>query len=802
MSDFFQDLRYGLRMMGKAPVVMAVAAISLALGISANTVTFSVANGFLFKSFPYENQDELVVVLENHRKNTDDEYVTPANYLDWRERATVFEDLIAYDVLPANLTGGDQPDRVQLVVTAPETLSMLGKEPFLGRDFRAEDGARGDVVVLSHAFWQQYFGESRDVLGREVTLDGTPHTVIGVMGPDFDFIPANVDVYRPTDWQDRREDRDNRSLMVMGRLRQGRSVDEAEAELAAIATQLEAEYPEANAGYGVRAITLRELFPGPTDTTLMYILMTVAGFVLIIACANIANLLLARAEGRQREVAVRTAMGAGRARILRQLLTESVLLATVGGALGTLLSVYGVRWVASAMPAEMPRSFMPILDATVLMYTVAMSMLAGMIFGIAPALHSFGEDIREALGENSRGGTATRKRNRLRNAFVIAELAAALALLVGGGVLMSAFDEIVERNPGFEVEGLLTAQLTVSEDRHPDDADVARFYENAIRELEDVFGTGAVAAMIDLPRSRGVADTAFTIDGREKPQTNEEPTADWQAVSPEYFTALGVPISSGRGLEPSDRDDGLPVVVVNQRFVDVFFPEEEPLDRHITVLGASRRIVGVSHNVFQTRMPREGGKIGPTLYLPMAQQPVRSMSLALRVSGEPAALAHAVRSAIWAVDPDQPVTAIQTLEEHIQTQLAGPRTISLVLGMFGVTALLLSTIGIYGVMAHSVVQRRREIEIRMALGAARNDVVGLVTRQGLRLTAIGLGLGAPIAYAIVRAIQSMVFSGDDAIDPTLIVAVTAMLIAVAFFATFLPALRASRVHPVRALQAE
>jgi len=275
MSDFVHDLRYGLRMMGKAPVVMAVAAISLALGISANTVTFSVANGFFFKPFPYENQDELVVVYENHRKNTDDEYVAPANYLDWRERATVFEDLIAYDVLPANLTGGDQPDRVQLAVIAPEMFSMLGKEPFLGRDFRAEDGAGGDVVVLSHAFWQQYFGESRDVLGSEVTLDGAPHTVIGVMGPDFDFIPANVDVYRPTDWQDRREDRDNRSLMVMGRLREGRTVDQAQAELSTIATQLEADYPEANAGYGVRAITLRELFPGPTDTTLMYILMTV-----------------------------------------------------------------------------------------------------------------------------------------------------------------------------------------------------------------------------------------------------------------------------------------------------------------------------------------------------------------------------------------------------------------------------------------------------------------------------------------------------------------------------------------------
>ena len=797
MTDFIQDIRYGLRMMVKAPVVMAVAAVSLAVGIAANTVTFSVANGFFFKPFPYADQDRLVVVYENHQKNLDDEGASPANYLDWRERSTVFEELIAYEIVRANLTGGDEPERVRLVNTSPETFGMMGRQPFIGRDFDTDEGAHGGVVMLSFPFWQRYFGEEASILGDEITVDGVPHTVIGVMPEDFDFIPANVDVYRPTDWTDSRDDR---SLLVMGRLVEGRGIEEAQAELEAVASQLETEYPDANAGYGVHAIPLRELFPGPTDTMLMYILMTVAGFVLLIACANIANLLLARAEGRQREIAVRTAMGAGRARILRQLLTESVLLAIVGGALGTLLSIYGVRGVAAGMPAELPRSFMPVLDATVLMYTLAISMLAGIVFGIAPALHSFAGDLRESLGE-TRGGTVSRQRNRLRSAFVVIELAAALALLVVGGVLLGIFTELVNRSPGFESEGVLTAQLTVSEDRYPSDADVFRFYEEAIRRLEEVSGIETVAAMNDLPRSRGVSNTEFTIDGREQPLVNEEPTADWQSVNPEYFSALGVPVSSGRALSDTDRTDTQLVTVVNERFVEVFLPDEEPLGTQITVLGASRQIVGVSKNVFQTRMPREGGKIGPALYLPMAQNPVRNMSLAMRASGEPAALASAVRAAIWKVAPAQPVTAIQTLDEHIATQLSGPRIISFVLALFGAAALMLSAIGIYGVMAHSVAQRTREIGIRMALGAAGKDVLKLVTRQGMSLAAIGLGVGAPLAYAMARAIQTM-FLATDMIDPKLIVGVTVTLAAVAFTATFLPALRASRVQPTRALQTE
>jgi predicted permease len=803
MWDFVRDVQFGLRMMLKTPLVMAVAAVSLALGISANTTTFSVANGFFFAPFPYENQDELLILWQNHRNETEDQPVSPANYLDFRERVTVFEDLIAYDVIPANMTGGDQPERVQLVETSPETLALLGREPFLGRAFETKEGVPGsrNVSILTYPFWQRTFGEDRDVLGETILLDGEPHTIVGIMPEDFDFIPADVDLFRPTNWEERKEDREERSLLVLGRLQEGRTVDEAQAEISTIGGQLREEYPEANEGYVFRTIVLRDFFPGPTDTILIYILLTVAGFVLLIACANIANLLLARAEARQREIAVRTALGAGRGRILRQLLTESVLLALLGGTLGTIASVYSIRGVATSMPAMLPRAFLPHLDGTVLLYTLGASVLAGMIFGVTPALHSFGDDIRESLGENSRGGTATRKRNRLRSAFVAAELAAALALLVGASVLMDIFDSLIMAGAGFDTKGVLTAQLTISEDRYPEDADVVRFQREVLRRLEETPGVESVATMINLPRSRGVAATDFTVDGRPPPPNNEEPQTDWQSVNPDYFDALGVPILRGRGLTGGDRQDTQPVVVVNESFVAGFFPDQDPIGAQITVFSSSRQIVGVAQNVFQRRMPGDDGGIQPTLYVPFEQRPWRDISIAMRVSGEPSSLADAVRSAIWAIDPDQPITAIQPLDEHIETELAGPQVVSLILGIFGSTALLLSTIGIYGVMAHNVAQRRREIGIRMALGAARKDVVRLVTLQGMRLAAIGLLMGAPMAYAMTRAIQSMIFT-VDVVEPAPVAAVTATLAVVAFLATYLPARKAARVHLVRALQTE
>jgi putative ABC transport system permease protein len=802
MRDFLLDVRYGVRMLLKTPVVAAVAAASLAAGIAANTTTFAVANGFLFAPFPYQDQDELVLISEVHSKSTDDEWVSPGNFIDYRARTTVFERMIAYDIQNANLTGGDQPERVRLVTMSPETFTVLGRSPGMGRDFESREGVEGagSVALLSHPFWQRYFAADRSVLGRPVSIDGKSFDVIGVMPEDFDFLPADVDVFVPTNWEHRSTDRE-RGILVMGRLKEGRTPEEAEAEITAISNQLATEYPEANEGYRSVTMSLRDWFPGRTDTLLMYILLSVSAFVLLIACANIANLLLARAEVRQREVAVRTALGAGRVRILRQLLTESVLLALLGGSLGALLSVYSVRSVRQAMPAQLPVSFLPEMDATVLLYTLATSMIAGMIFGIAPALHTFGDDLREALGESTRGGTATRKRNRLRNAFVVAEIGAALALLIGSGALMSIFREFIMPDPGFEVEGIVTAQLTVSENRYPTDADVKRFHREVVRRLSEIPGVTGVAAMNELPRSRASATTEFTIEGRAIPQRNEEPVSGWQAVNGAYFATLGVPIRQGRGITEEDREDAEAVAVVNESFVETFFPEEDPLGKRVVLMGMPRRVVGVSKNIYQSRMPDDGGKLGPVVYLPMEQQAARSKSFALRVEGEPSAFADALRASIWAVDPEQPVSNVQTLTQHIDTELAGPNIIFVVLSIFGVTALLLSAMGIYGVMAHGVAQKTREIGIRMALGAAGKDVVGLVTRQGMRLALLGLVLGAPFAFALTRLVGST-FVTTTGVSPQLVLTVVGMLTAVAFVATYLPALRASRIQPVRALSTE
>jgi len=799
MHDFLLDMRYGVRMLAKTPVVAAVAAASLAMGIAANTTTFAVANGFLFAPFPYQDQDELVLISEVHSKSTDDEWVSPGNFLDYRARATVFERMVAYDIVPANLTGGDEPERVRLVKMSPETFAVLGRSPILGRDFEAKEGVAGagSVAVLSHPFWQRYFAADRLILGRSVAIDGKSFDVVGVMSEDFDFLPADVDVFIPTNWEERSSDRE-RGLLVMGRLKDGRTPEEAEAESSAISTQLAVEHPESNEGYRSLAMPLRDYFPGRTDTLLMYIMLTVSGFVLLIACANIANLLLARAEARQREVAVRTALGAARSRILRQLLTESVLLALMGGALGALLSFYSVRWVRQGMPAQLPVSFLPEMDGTVLLYTLVTSMLAGMIFGIAPALHTFGDDLREGLGESTRGGTATRKRNRLRNAFVVAEIGAALALLIGSGALLNIFQKFIMPDPGFEVQGLLTAQLTVSEDRHPTDADVQRFHREVVRKLSEIPGVSGVAAMNELPRSRASATTEFTIEGRATLRHNEEPVSGWQAVNGNYFTTLGVPIRQGRGVTEEDREDTEAIAVVNESFVETFFSDEDPLGQRLVLMGRPRRIVGVSKNIYQSRMPDDGGKLGPVVYLPMEQQAARSKSFALRVEGEPSALAEAVRAAVWAVDPEQPVSNVQTLTQHIDTELSGPKVISVVLTIFAVTALLLSAMGIYGVMAHGVAQKTREIGIRMALGAAGTDVVGLVTRQGMRLALLGLALGAPFAFALTRLVRST-FTATSGVTPQMVLLVIGVLAAVAFVATYLPARRAARIQPVRAL---
>jgi putative ABC transport system permease protein len=802
MGTLIQDLRFGLRMLGRAPVVTTVAALSLALGIAANAGVFAIVSGFMLEPLPYDDQDGLVILREGRRGEGIEAFsgVSMANFRDYEEAASGMTSAAAYTVEVANLTGVDVPEQLQVVPTTPDLFDVLGVQPALGRGFRVEEGAEGlgNVLVLEHDFWQRRFQGDRDVLGRTLTLDGATYTVVGVMPESFDMIPANVDVFRPTDFQELRDNRTSRGFIVFGRLAPGATPDQVQRELEGVFAGIAQEHPDAYRGWVLEVMGARDFFPGPTDTKLVMILTAVAFFGLLIACANVANLLLARAEERQKEVAVRTALGAGRHRILRQLMTESVALGLLSGVIGIALSTVVIRWIQGAMPAQIPKAMIPRLDPEVLFATVAVSMAAGIAFGIAPALQSARASLREALGEGSRGGTVSRSRKRLRNTFVVGEFAVALALLTGAGFLVEIFNQLTDADPGFTQEGLLTFSLQVSEDRFPEEDDLGVYQDQLLESLREIPGVEGVALMSSLPRGLGNPSASYTVEGRTVAEGSELPTAGLQSVNPAYFETMEIPLLRGRPFEVTDGPEGQPVAIVSQTFVEREFPDGDALARSVTVRGESRVIVGVAATIVQERIALAGDR-GEAIYLPAAQEPLRGPSFALRTAGEPTALAGDVRQAVWRVNPDQPLAQVRSLEDHVAESLAGPKAISLFLGAMGVVALLLAAMGIYGVMAHAVAQQRREIGIRMALGAGRGKVVGMVTRSGLVLAGAGMLLGLPLSYLMYRGVVSALDLFEGGVGFSYALWVTTALALVAVLSTFLPARRASRVAPVAAL---
>jgi putative ABC transport system permease protein len=804
MSTLLQDVKFGVRMLLKAPVVSGVAALSLALGIAGNTTIFALLDGLLFEPLPYDDQDGLVLLRElRHGEGIEmSPGVSVPNYRDYVEASGSFADASLYTIDLQNLTGVDVPEQLQMVLTTPSLFEVLGVQPALGRGFRAEEGTDGlgNVVVLEHDYWETRFLRDPGVLGRSVTIDGVPLTVIGVMPEEFDLIPANVQAFRPTDFSDRLEARSGRGYIAVARLSPGATAEAVEIELTGVASRLEGEFPDSNRGWGLSVIGMRDFFPGPTDRKLFKILTLVTLFGLLIACANVANLLLSRAEERQKEIAVRIALGAGRRTVLRQLIVESVTLGVIAGLIGMGLATWVVKWTRTSMPAELPRAFMPELDPGVLAVTLLVSILAGIAFGLAPAFTAAGGELSEALGEGARGGTAGRRRKRLRNLFVIGEFAVALALLTGASFLIQSFNSLSNSDPGFDPDGLLTFQLAVLEDRYADDLAIVTYQDELQRVLHEIPGVEGVAIMSSLPRGRGNPSSRYTVDGRPIPEPTEQPVAGLQSVNPDYFETLEIGLVQGRLLEASDRMEGQKVAVVSQAFVRREFPGDEPIGKGITLDGESWVIVGVVEDIMQDRIALAGSN-GEAVYLPLAQRPLRNPSFALRTSvAEPSALAADVRRAVWSVEADQPVASLRPFEDHLAESLAGPRTLSTFLTGMAILALVLAAMGIYGVMAHTVAQQRREIGIRMALGAGRGSVVGMVTRSGLTLSGIGMLIGAPLVFVMYRGVLSAFGLFEAEVPLTYAYWVTAALAAVAFLSTYLPATRASGVQPVDALR--
>jgi len=806
MHTVLQDARFGLRMMARTPIVTIVAVLSLALAVAANAAMFALLNGFLFEPFPYEDQDRLIIyrTLEQDDGGNMDlaAGVSVPSFRDYVAASPSVVSSALYDTEVANLTGLDTPEQLNIVVATPPLLDVLGVQPALGRGFRAEEGVEGAgrVLVLHHDYWERRFFADPQVLGRTVTLDGATYTIVGVMPEGFDLIPADIQALRPTDFAAELENRASRGFTGIARLRDGATAEQVQLEVEGLQARLAAEYPDALRGVDMVVQPLRASFPGTTDALMVRLLTAVALFGLLIACANVANLLLGRAEERQREIALRTAIGAGRGRILRQMLTESVLMGSLAGALGLVLSIGVVGWLRAQMPPLLPAAIMPQLDPEVVVATLVVSMLSGVFFGMVPALHSVAGNLREALGNGARGGTAGRRRKRLRSAFVVLEVAVALGLLSGSGFLLEAFDRLLHDDAGFEPAGVLAFRVAVLEERYPDDVRVAAYSAELVRALEQLPGVESVGLMSTLPRSDfGNPMARYTIDGRPLSQPGAESLAHLQAVSDGYFGTLGIELRSGRLLTDADRADATPVAVVSESFVAREFPAQDPLGQRVTARGVSREIVGVVEDIVQDRI-RLAGNAGEQIYVPFEQAPSRASAFALRVVGDPTTVVDDVREAVWSVEPDQPIADLQPLQSLIDAALSGPRAIGTFLSAMGVIALALAAMGVYGVMAHSVVQQRRDIGVRMALGARRGEVIASLARSGLGLVGLGVALGLPIVFLMFRGAAATLSLFATELGFGYPMALGLALVGVAVLTTLLPAGRASGVAPVVALR--
>ena len=805
LESLWQDCRYGARMLWKNAGFTAVAALVLALGIGANTSLFSVVNAVLLRPLPFPDAERIVWFDGiNQARGITTSNLSPPDYKDWEQQAGAFERTAAYVTGSANLSAeGGEPERVQRVSVTAGFFPVLGVGPALGRALSPEDEAPGaeDVVVISHALWRGRFGADPNVSGRRINVNGKPHTVVGVMPPSFDY-PRQSQMWTPFKPERSAERRDNRFVFVLARLRPGATVEEAQAQIDTISGRLGQQYPETNAGWSARLTRLHERTVRDVRASLLLLLGAV-GFVLLIACANVANLLLARAAARRREIALRTALGAGRLRVVRQLLTESLMLAALGGAAGLALSLFLTRLLVAISPANLPRLNDVGMDWRVLGFTVGLVCVVGLLFGLAPALQASRADLSESLKEGSRGSSEGRGRNRVRSALVVSEVALSLLLLVGAGLLVRSFLLLGDVNPGFDPANVLTMRLSLPSATYPEPGRRVEFFRELTRRVEALPGVEAAGAAISLPLGGTTLSVGRGFVREGNPLAAEHAfDAGYVVVTPGYLRAMRIPLKSGREFTDRDAADAPPVAVINESLARRMFPGEDPVGKRLTAWRDekfAREVVGVAADVKMGQMESEDA---PQVYVPLAQNATwGSLSLAVRTTVEPESLAGAVRGAVLALDKNQPVYDVRTMDDVRSASVAGRRMVVILFGVFAVLALLLAAIGIYGVLSYAVAQRTHEIGIRVALGARRMDVLRLVVGQGMRLVMLGVGLGVAGAFAVTRLLESLLF-GVSATDPATFAGVAAILSAVALLACYIPARRATRVDPMVALRYE
>ncbi len=804
MYPFMQDIRYGFRMLAKSPGFTAVAVATLALGIGANTAIYSVVNAVLLRPLPYDAPDRLALVWHtnpNKDEGTTD-YVSYPSFLDFRRESTTFEEMAgATPPWSLVLSGDGEPERVSAQFVSWSFYKLLGTRPILGRAFLESEDQPGQplAAVLSHRLWQRRFGSDPHVLGRTITIDGQPVTVVGVMPPGFYFL-EDVDLWTQLSGNPViGRGRGVRIARVLARLSPAADLSQAGGEMETIARQLQQEYPATNAGLGASVVSLHEHIVGNSRTALV-VLLGVVGFVLLIACANVTNLLLARATSRGREIAVRTALGATRPRLLRQLLTESVLLAVLGGAAGVVLAAWAADLIRGLGPAGLPRADEVGIDPHVLAFTTVLSLLTGLLLGLAPALHMTGAHVYEKLKEGGRGPSAS-GRGTLRNMLVISEVALALVLLAGAGLMIRSLARLLDVSPGFDARHLLTLQISLPDTTYAQPARRAGFYTELFSRIEALPGVEASGGVTRIPLREGVT-TKLDIQGHAV-APGAQPEVEFRRASARYFRAMGIPVVKGRALEDQDTPESRLVAVINETAARRFWPGEDPIGGRVRFFGSDPNlpwwtIVGVVGDVKHFGLdsaPR------PEVYMHFGQGPPISPFIAVRTSVDTTGLTATVRDTIRAIDRDVVIYNVATMPDLIRGSMVQRRFNTLAVGLFAAIALTLAALGIYGVLSYSVRQRTHEIGVRMALGAAHGDVVKLVLKQGLALVLIGVLTGLPAALALTRLLTSMLYE-VAATDPPTFIVVPLILLVVALLATYLPARRATRVDPMIALRHE
>ncbi|HET8924895.1 MAG TPA: ABC transporter permease [Candidatus Acidoferrum sp.] len=811
MQNFWQDIRYGVRMLWKFPLATMVCAVALALGIGANTAMFSLAEAFLLHPVPFENADRIVAMVDvPPRQSVDREGVAPATYLEWQTQSTSFEQLGAYQWDEVNLTGDREPEKIQGFEVSANFFALLGVQPKMGRTFLPEEEKPGNdqEIILSYGLWERRYASDPNILNKTAKINGKSFTIVGVMPKGFDF-PMPAEAWTPMAMDlKRRAQRDTHYTWVLGRLKPGVQFPEANAEIQAITQRQAQTYPDDYKGWQLRVMPIREF--ATSDLTRQYtlLLMGAVGFVLLIACADVANVQFARVTGRQKELAVRAAMGASRARIVSQLLTESVLLSILGAGIGLLFAQWDITLILAHMPPDVAKfvaGWKTIsLDANAFLFALSIALFSGILSGIAPALLTSRTDLSETLKESGRGSSAGRARHRLRSVLVVAEISLALILLVGAGLLVKGFGALINVNENYQPESLLTLNYDLNM-QYEQRAGRVAFHEQVLQRLSAIPRVRSAAMVTYLPYSDGgeVSTSAFSIEGRPATNREEVRSAIVETISPNYFGVMHIALREGRKLKDSDADTTLPVAVISNSLALRYFSGENPLGKKIKRGAADSSdpwltIVGIVDDVHYSWIEKDNV---PTLYKSFRQAAPTYVSVLLRTDGDPLSFAPAVRAQVAALDPNLPLFNIKTQGSVISESIVGIAYVAAMMGILGIIALVLASVGVYGVMSYAVSERTNEIGIRMAMGATTRDIQRMVVGNGLWLTMIGITIGLPVAFALASALSSLLF-GVKAADPMALIGLPLILGAVATFACYLPAQRAVRVDPIVALRHE